>query len=208
MSIELNENQLGRLTRGLVNVGERSREQSNSNIPFVSGRQWEKVFAAATGATDNARRDDSADSIIGDVGIGLKTWVNGTNNQKVAEFNKLRSEYANLDDLSMVKYIANARNERIAETMENGKLNDMEYIICKRTVGNMSLYRHVFPKVDVDNIELLPKQNKASIHFTDGKHTYRFVKSKSTLYMMFDELEEIISFPVTINENFLKDICA
>lgn len=61
------------------------------------------------------------------MGIGLKTWIDA-DNQKVAEFNKLKNTYMNLPPYEMVCKIAEYRNERIRITKNIHGINQW-YII-------------------------------------------------------------------------------
>jgi hypothetical protein len=65
---------------------------SDSAVPYLYYRVAEKVFCRAFGAEDLSRSDVSADAKKDNIGIGLKTFLQGNNKtfQKVAEFNSDR----------------------------------------------------------------------------------------------------------------------
>ena len=75
----------------------------------------------------------------------------------------------------------------------------MLYHIVKRVSGAMCIYETAFEPIDIPNIKLdLKRGNDNSIYFSDGKHTYHFSLSKNTLYMNFDDMEELDRFSVEI----------
>ena len=180
-------------------VGSLSRLFSESDTPYLYYRAHENIFSKYFEMSNNARSDDSADSFSSDgIGVGLKTWV-GQDNQKVAEFGRLRPEYETLKGIELVKKIAEYRNERIRVTMNAHGLHEMLYHIVKRIPGAMQIWESAFDKIDIDNIKLIRNRgNENSIYFNDGNHTYHFSLSKNTLYMNFDEMEKLDEFEVEI----------
>ena len=68
---------------------------SESNCPYLPYRCHENIFCKYLEAENLARSDCSADAKKGQIGVGLKTWM-GQNDQKVAEFGRLRETYENL----------------------------------------------------------------------------------------------------------------
>jgi len=183
----------------LAIVGSLSRLFSTAEEPFLYYRAHENIFTKYFDCENNARSDDSADACtIEGIGIGLKTWV-GQDNQKVAEFGRLRPDYKDLRGIELVKKIAEYRNLRIRTTMNAHGLHDMLYHIVKRIPGAMCIYESAFDPIDIDNIVLDEERgNDNSIYFKDGKHTYHFSLSKNTLYMIFDDMELLDQFNVNI----------
>ena len=88
-------------------IGSLSRIFSESDVPYLYYRAHENIFAKYFDLVNNSRSDDSADaySIDEKIGIGLKTWV-GQDNQKVAEFGKLRPQYKDLKGIELINKIA------------------------------------------------------------------------------------------------------
>ena len=182
-------------------VGSLSNMFSESNQPYLYYRCHENIFCKYFEAENLSREDCSADAKKNNLGIGLKTWV-GADNQKVAEFNKLKDEYMNLEPLEMVKKIAFYRNTRIKTTMNKHGVKDMIYHIVKRIPNAMQILECTFDYINIDNIKLIKnKGNSTNIYFNDGKHEYHFNISKSTLYMLFDHMELLDSFEVNILED-------
>jgi len=185
-------------------VGSLSNLFSESTQPYLYYRCHENIFCKYFEAQNLSREDCSADAQKDKIGIGLKTWV-GTDNQKVAEFNKLKEEYMNLELFDMICKIANYRNERIRITQNLHGIDEMIYHIVKRIPNSMQIYEYVFEMIDINNIKLIEeKSTKKNIYFTDGKHEYHFNISKSTLYMIFENMELLDSFEVDILEDPYK----
>lgn len=91
-------------------IGSLSNVFSESKKPYLYYRCHENIFCKYF-ETKNLRSEDcSADAQKGNIGIGLKTWT-GSDNQKVAEFNKLKSTYENIEPIEMIKKTAEYRNE-------------------------------------------------------------------------------------------------
>ena len=182
-------------------MGQLSNLFSESNEPYLAYRAHENIFCKYFAADNLARFDCSADAKKKKIGIGLKTWV-GRNDQKVAEFGKLKKTYADLKGIELVKMIAEYRNERIRVTKKMHGINELVYHVVKRVPDAMKILECAFDDIDIENIKLLPNRgNENNTYFTDGKHTYHFSVSKNTLYMLFDDLEELDSFSVKILED-------
>lgn len=177
--------------RMLTIVGKLSRLFSTADEPYLYYRAHENIFAKYFDVSNNARHDDSADAYSTEqgVGIGLKTWV-GQDNQKVAEFGRLRPDYEGLDGMDLIQQISEYRNTRIRTTINAHGLREMIYHIVKRVPNVMQIYESAFDYIDREHIVLDENRGNANnIYFTDGNHTYHFNKSKSTLYMIFDDME-------------------
>lgn len=201
----------------LTIIGNLSLLFSENDSPYLPYRAHENIFCKYFLAENLARFDCSADAKKDKVGIGLKTWV-GNDDQKVAEFGKLKETYEHLSGIELVKKIAEYRNERIRVTKNIHGIKEMVYHIVKRVPSSMQIIEHCFDYIDIDNISIIKnKGNKNNTYFTDKKHTYHFSTSKNTLYMLFENCEildsfdvEIIADPYTylmnLNENISKHI--
>lgn len=182
-------------------MGQLSNLFSESNCPYLAYRAHENIFCKYLDAENLARTDCSADAKKEGIGIGLKTWV-GKDDQKVAEFGRLKKSYAKLTGLDLVKKIAEYRNERIRVTMRLHGINQMIYHVVKRIPNMMQILECAFDYIDIDAIRLIPNRgNDNNTYFSDGKHTYHFSISKNTLYMIFEDLELMDSFEVNIMED-------
>lgn len=182
-------------------MGQLSNLFSESDCPYLAYRAHENIFCRYLEAQNLARFDCSADAKKDGIGIGLKTWM-GNNDQKVAEFGKLKKDYSELSGLELVKKISEYRNERIRVTKRLHGINKMIYHIVKRIPNMMQILECTFDYIDIDSIKLIDNRgNENNTYFRDGKHTYHFSISKNTLYMIFDDLELLDSFEVEILED-------
>lgn len=182
-------------------VGQLSNLFSESDCPYLAYRAHENIFCRYLEADNLARSDCSADAKKDGIGIGLKTWM-GTDDQKIAEFGKLKKNYADLDGIELVKKIAEYRNERIRVTKKLHGINEMIYHVVKRAPNMMQILECAFDYIDIASVTLIPDRgNDNNTYFTDGKHIYHFSISKNTLYMIFDDLELLDSFEVDIMDN-------
>lgn len=184
--------------RMLSVMGNLSNLFSESDCPYLAYRAHENIFCKYLEADNLARSDCSADAKKDGIGIGLKTWM-GNDDQKVAEFGKLKKNYTDLKGIELVKKIAEYRNERIRVTMNMHGIKEMIYHVVKRVPNAMQILECAFDTIDIDNIELIPDRgNDNNTYFSDGNHTYHFSISKNTLYMIFDDLELLDTISVNI----------
>lgn len=158
----------------LALIGSLSNLFADSDKPMLYYRAHENVFCKYFEAENLSREDCSADAAKGSIGIGLKTWV-GRDDQKVAEFGRLRPKYEDLRGINLVRAIASYQNERIGVTKRMHGLQEMIYHVVKRIPGGMEIYESAFDYVDLENIVLEEDRGNANnIYFSDGKHTYHF----------------------------------
>lgn len=174
---------------------------SESSCPYLPYRAHENIFCKCFEAENLARFDCSADAKKNRIGIGLKTWM-ASDDQKIAEFGKLKETYENLSGLDLARMISEYRNERIRVTKNMHGIDEMIYHIVKRVPGTMQIIEHAFDYIDTKNLSIIPgRGNVNNTYFTDGKHTYHFSTSKNTLYILFKEMEILDSFDVDIMSN-------
>ncbi len=182
-------------------MGQLSNLFSESDCPYLAYRAHENIFCRYLEAENLARSDCSADAKKDGIGIGLKTWT-GNDDQKVAEFGKLKKNYSELTGIELVKRIAEYRNERIRVTKRLHGIEQMIYHVVKRVPNMMQILECAFDYIDIDSIKIIPNRgNDNNTYFTDGQHTYHFSVSKNTLYMIFDDLKLLDSFEVNVVED-------
>lgn len=180
----------------LALVGSLSGLFSESDSPYLNYRSHENIFCKYFKADNLSREDSSTDALKDNIGIGLKTWV-GRNDQKIAEFGRLRPQYEELTGIELIHTIAKYRNERIRITMNVHGLTQMIYHIVKRIPWTMEIYEIAFDMIDIEKIEIDSNRGNANnTYFSDGRHVYHFSSSKNTLYMLFDNMVLIDSFSV------------
>lgn len=179
-------------------IGSLSNLFSDSSSPMLYYRAHENCFCKYFKAENLARHDCSADAALNGVGIGLKTWV-GSNNQKVAEFGKLKKILDSLDDDELIRKVSEFRNARIKTTLNMYGLDKLIYHVIIREEGIMRIGECRFDYIDIDHLQRIPKRDRDNTrYFTDGKHIYNFNKAKTTLYMLFDDLENLDEIEVQI----------
>ena len=86
-------------------MGSLSNLFSDNDTPYLVYRVHENSFCKYMEADNLGRQDCSVDAKKDKVGIGLKTWI-GRDDQKVAEFGKLKKNYTGLDGMDLVKTTA------------------------------------------------------------------------------------------------------
>lgn len=119
-------------------MGQLSNLFSESDCPYLAYRVHENIFCKYLEAENLARSDCSADAKKDGIGIGLKNWM-GNDDQKVAEFGKLKKNYTHLSGIELVKKIAEYRNERIRVTKKLHGINQMIYHVVKRVPNMMQI---------------------------------------------------------------------
>ena len=192
------DNQKNSYKQMLKVVGSLSQMFSESECPYLSYRAHENIFCKYFDAENLARLDCSADAKKEKIGIGLKTWM-GQDDQKIAEFGRLRETFASLSGIELVKKIAEYRNERIRITKNLNGIESLIYHVVKRIPGAMQILEYSFDYIDLDNLNLLDNRgNVNNTYFTDGRHVYHFSSSKNTLYMIFEDMALLDSFEVEI----------
>ncbi len=185
----------------LKTIGSLTRIFSESASPYLAYRAHENIFCQCFMAENLARFDCSVDAKKNKIGIGLKTWV-GRDDQKVAEFGRLRYTYSELEGLALARQIAIYRNERIRITKKLYGIEEMIYHVVKRVPGFMQILESAFDEIDIENISIIKnKGNGNNTYFTDGKNEYHFSISKNTLYMIFDKNMLLDTVEVDIMDN-------
>ncbi len=184
--IKYNEKDLNKYLEDLKVVGMLSSLFSDSSTPMIYYRATENLYCNAFGAVNLARSDVPADAKLGNVGVGIKTFLeqNKKTFQKIEEFNNQHSLYENLEAENKVKKIAELRNKRLLFTMKTYNIDKMIFHCIVRNDDGFHFYEEPMDFIDIDKIIL--KDVKANtIDFTDGKHNYKFNITKSTLYKQF-----------------------
>lgn len=180
-------------------IGSLSNIFSESDVPYLYYRVAEKLFNKAFSADDLSRSDVAIDSKFDRLGIGLKTFLRNNDKtfQKVAEFNKDKNLYDNLNIEQKIYKIATLRNERIkfAENLFN--LDNSIYHCVIRDKGTFNIFEEKMDYIDLSKIKKI-KSNKSSISFNDGKNDYSFLLSKSTLTKRFYVDKILESFNIDI----------
>lgn len=198
-------------------VGSLSNLFSESDIPYLYYRVAENIFCRAFDANNYSRADTSVDAGKNSFGFGfgLKTFIykqKGQCYEKIAEFNKDRSRYKDINDLQeLIKVISNLRNKRINFAKNSYDLDQIIYHCVVRQPGFFILFEEEMNIIDIDNIRDIKEKNN-TIYFNDQVNEYSFNLSKSTLFKKFiinDQLHRFevnkIEDPFTILEKIYND---
>jgi len=192
-----------RYLKDLRLVGSLSDLFSNSEIPFLHYRAAENLYCTDFEAENLARADVSADAKLKTKGVGIKTFIENSQLQKIAEFNKQQTLYRDLPSLEKIKKVAELRNNRIQFTVNAYGLKEMIYHCIVRNKKGFHLFEEKMNLVDINNIKLTDEKGH-NLFFTDDIEEYKFDVSKSTLYKRFIPDEYFASIPVEILTNPLE----
>ena len=168
--------------RLLNKVASVSRLFSTSSKPYLDYRMAENIFCVAFGAENVSRSCVAIDAKIGTLGIGIKTFT-GSPMQKIAEFDEKIGEL-NGDPLHDAIVISRLRNLRLDATRDSYGVERFIYHYIYRTEGIVQIFEEPMDYINIDRIQII-KSNKKTIKFSDGKNTYNFNRSKSTLLKSF-----------------------
>ena len=155
--------------RMLTMMGSLSNLYSTSNKPFLHYRVTENLFCKCLGAENLSRSDITADAKKGNIGIGIKTWVD-SNIQKIAEFDASRPEYESKSDEEIVRIIADLRNERINFTERTNGLSQMIYHCTIRDKGVIKIAECPLEPINISNIHNIQRgsgRSRNTITFTE-----------------------------------------
>jgi hypothetical protein len=167
---------------------------SDNDAPYINSRQAEKIYCSVFNAKDISRSDCSADAVINNIGIGIKTFLNSTGRsfQKIAEFNKDSSSLRKLSNpKDIIIEVSRLRNERINTTMNIYGLTNMIYHCIVRESNRIIVFETDMELINVNKIEYIEKKNN-NIYFNDTINEYNFSMSKSTLYKRFETPNDAI----------------
>ena len=191
----------------LITIGALSNLFSESTTPYLDYRVVENIFCKSFEAKNLARFDCSADAQKGDIGIGIKTFLHSSKNQKVAEFNEFSTEIRNKSIEGQVQLVSKLRNDRINFTKRNYNINQMIYHLITRDKSKFYVIETPMDTINMDKLKILDS-SKTSVKFKDDKNEYSFNYSKSTLFKKFDLDNILLEIPISIIEDpytFLKN---
>lgn len=179
-----------------------SRLFSENEIPYLDYRLAENLFCKYYQAQNDARSCTAYDARIGSLGIGIKTFIldNDQSLEKIAEFNKLKTELDNYSGLDLAKKLGEFRNDRMLYANNAFNVDCSQYHIVGRKKALLRVFNSPYEMVDVNNIRIV-KDTTTSISFEDGKNEYLFNRSKTVLMKRFLLSSEYRDVPVDIIED-------
>lgn len=175
---------------------------SDSSIPFLHYRITENLFCKYYKAENLSRSDTAYDAKTESFGVGIKTFTlsNNASTEKVAEFNSISSELKKYKGYDLAYQLAVARNERMKLGQRLYAISDGCYHIIGRVENGLVVFNSSYPLLNTEKIHII-KDSEKSLQFDDGKDSYTFNYSKSTLFKHFEvpkESEKVQRLPVSI----------
>lgn len=187
---------------------------SETAAPYLVSRATENIYCKSFKAINLGREDSAIDALIGNTGVGIKTFLhnNGNTLQKVAEFNRDAHKYREASNEDKIKIISRLRNKRLKFASDNYETRKMIYhSITRKVDGTIDFYETDMDYIDIDNIKKIDVR-QSSIFFEDGISEYSFNLSKSTLFKRFsftDDRDLVARLKVNIISDpygFLDDV--
>lgn len=184
---------------------------SENDVPYLDYRITENLFCKYFNAVNDARSCTAYDARFSKLGIGIKTFIlnNNASTEKIAEFNKLSPQLANLKGEKLAYKLAEFRNERIRFANDAFNVSESQYHIVGRSSGMLRIFNVPYERINIDSICNI-KDKGVTISFEDGENFYSFNKSKTVLMKRFvvpdvyrDVSVEILSDPLILLEKLL-----
>ncbi len=191
--------QVGYYQEMLKTIGSLSRLFSESGEPYVEYRIAENLFCKSFEAKNLSRTDCSADASKGNLGIGIKTFLekNGATMQKIAEFNSEHNLFSGLNTEQKIKKLSELRNKRLETTKRIFGLENLIYHCVTRKKGAILVYETPMNFVDTEKISDIEDRGNI-LSFSDVINEYSFNIAKSTLYKRFHTKNTILNLSVKI----------
>lgn len=183
----------------LKTIGSLSRLFSEGGEPYIEYRIAENLFCKSFKAKNLSRTDCSADASKGNLGIGIKTFLekNGATMQKIAEFNSEHDLFSRLNTRQKIKKLSELRNKRLETTKRIFGLENLIYHCVTRKKGEILVYETPMDFVDTKRIGGIEDRGNI-MSFNDRINEYSFNIAKSTLYKRFHTKDTILTLPVKI----------
>ncbi len=167
---------------------------SDSKTPYIDYRIAENLFCRCFSAENLSRSCVAIDARVDEIGIGVKTFVD-TPYQKIAEFDKKRS-YTDTGDVNEDAIrVSELRNERLDFSRNAYAVDDFIYHYIVRRNSNLAIHECPMDYIDLEKIRVTKSTDKG-FDFTDGKNSFKFSRSKSTILESFDIQKPLYSFEV------------
>lgn len=186
--------------RYLAAMGAISRLFSESDKPYLDYRIVENLFCKCFGAENLSRSCIAVDARIGNEGIGIKTFVDNSPFQKIAEFDKRRSETDSGDVLEDACRVSELRNARLEFATDAYGIDVFTYHYILRHDGSLSVHEYPMDPVDLDSVKVT-SETARGFDFEDRHNRYRFNRAKSTMFESFPLDQPKYEFGVTYIDN-------
>ena len=130
-----------------------SRLYSDSDTPYIYYRAMENLFCYCFGAKNLSRSDIAFDAKLGNIGIGLKTFVGENKDysfEKIAEFNKDSKQIKDKkDEREIMEFLANLRNDRINLAKNLYGISESLYHIIARRKKSLLFFETDYNEIDI-----------------------------------------------------------
>jgi hypothetical protein len=175
---------------------------SENEIPFIHYRITENLFCEIFNAKNISRKDYVVDAEFNGFGVAIKTFIqdNSLSFQKISEFNKEMPIYKDLFGLDLARKISYLRNIRIAFVKRELGVENLVFHLITRKANEALLYEEPIDLINTDNISVI-SENDSVLIFQTKEKSYKFLKSKSTLYQQFNLNNNFDKIPVEILDN-------
>lgn len=172
---------------------------SESQVPYIYYRAAENIFCRSFNADNLSRGDSAFDANFNSIGVGLKTFIceKQFSTEKVAEFNKLSKNLSQFNGIELALKLAQYRNERIELANRLYNIENSLYHIVARKSKELILFETDYNIIDINNINSV-KQGSSGLQFNDGKNSYTYNFSKSTLFRKFEIPQNVFKLPINI----------
>lgn len=186
---------------------------SENDVPYLDYRLTENLFCKYYNAINDARSCTAYDARFSCLGIGIKTFILNKNasTEKIAEFNKLRPQLADLKGEKLAYKLAEFRNERMRFADDAFNVNESLYHIVGRSSGLLRVFNVPYERINIDKIHNV-RDKGVSVSFEDDKNVYSFNRSKTVLMKRFEVPEiyrdvsvDILSDPLILLEKLLAN---
>jgi len=178
---------------------------SENAVPYLNYRSAENIFCRSFNADNLSRSDTAFDANYQAIGVGLKTFISTTDasREKIAEFNQLSHELRKFQNIDLARELSKYRNERIEFAKRLYNLNESVYHIVARKENELRLFETDYDLIDIDKLKI-KHSKKTSLQFNDGKNSYSYNFSKSTLFRQFITPSNAFCVPIKIIDDPYK----
>ena len=173
-----------------------SRLFSDSDKPYLDYRIVENLFCKCFGAENLSRSCIAVDARVGAEGIGIKTFVDNSPFQKIAEFDEKRSEVDSGDAYEDACKVSELRNTRLDFATDAYAIDSLSYHYVLRHDFSLSVHECPMDHIDFDSLRLVSETVKG-FEFEDRMNRYRFNRAKSTLFKSFPLDKPVYEFGVS-----------
>lgn len=185
-------------------VASLSRLYSNNEKAYIDSRFVEKLFVYTSGAKDLSRKDNSFDALLGNAGVGVKTFgistANSKKSEKIAEFTTFASQgfFNGLSQEQLAIKASEIRNARVATDAAEYDIDisNSFYHCLLRTNEGAIIHEEPYSYVDVEKIKPIDPNTFDEVDtfpdgigfpcFSDNKNIYTYNTSKNVLFKRFD----------------------